>query len=149
MHPVDGHAIDLSHHRGRCTEAFAFEPLLCMNISMPGPLGPQVGHAMASAYSHLSLQLCSGELLLLGSQCLLCGVRWAATDMRGCAVPCFNKLAWSLPPALPVLSRSPSGVHDAANQHTKAAGCCLPSALPSITVRVRPLCKKGRVKPLC
>ena len=98
---------------GRCTEAFAVEPILCMGNCMPGPLGPQGGHAMASACSYLSLQLCSGESLLLGSQCLLCGVRWAATDIRGYAVPCFNKLAWSLP-LLPVLSRSPSGVQGTA-----------------------------------
>lgn len=83
------------------------EPLPCMGslLTMHAwALGPQGSHAMASACSHLSLQLCSGESLLLGSQCLLCGVRWAATDMRGYAVPCFNKLAWSLPPLLPVLS---------------------------------------------
>ena len=89
---------------------------------------------MASACSPLSLQLCSGESLLLGSQCLLCGVRWAATDMRGYAVPCFNKLAWSLPPPLPVLSCSPSGVQGAAHSMDGLQGavCLLLSANNSV-----------------
>ena len=58
--------------------------------------------------------------------------------------PCFNKLAWSLPALLPVLSQSPSDVQDAADCMWKLQGAVF--LLPSVeTTEVRGHCARKPV----